>query len=140
MLINNYEDFQVTLNFNTKEFHCKDGSRVPAEYLPNVVYLALNLQKFRNLLGNVTIYINSAYRSKTYNSKIGGVPKSNHLTARAVDIQTQKYLPDELYKKLREFIELDYLPDGEIIKYGTFIHYAPRYELKHAKIHYDEYF
>ena len=35
---------QITEHFNLNEFHCKDGTQVPEEYMANVVELAQNLQ------------------------------------------------------------------------------------------------
>jgi uncharacterized protein YcbK (DUF882 family) len=45
---------------------------------------AIELQKVRNIIKK-PIIITSAYRSKAYNAAIGGAPKSQHLTASAVD-------------------------------------------------------
>lgn len=125
-----YSDFQITTNFNTKEFHCKSGIKVPHQYIANVVYVATQLQRIRWKLGNCTIYINSAYRTKQHNDSIGGVPKSNHLTASAVDIRTQKYTANELHSKLKTLINDGVIPKGELIRYATFVHYAPEYNLK----------
>lgn len=129
-----YKDFQITKNFHTSEFHCKNGVPVPHSLIANVVYLAYQLQRLRNLLGNPTIIINSAYRTKQYNDQIGGAPKSNHVNAQAADIRTQKYTPKELKQKIKQFVKDDLLPDGEIIEYGTFVHYAPSYNIKFSTI------
>lgn len=133
-MILSYNDFQITQNFNIKEFHCKSGERVPHHYVCNAVYLATQLQKLRFRLGNCTITINSAYRSVKHNQNIGGVPKSNHLYCLAADITTQKYTPQELYTKIKELVKGGQIPNGEIILYGTFVHYAPQFELKHTNL------
>lgn len=122
-----YQDFQITKHFHTSEFHCKDGTRVPHEYIPNVVYVALQLERLRYYLGNITIHINSAYRSEKYNADVAGSRTSNHLTANAVDIRQQKYSNKEFYEKIKNSINNGVIPAGELIYYNNFVHYAPNY-------------
>ena len=45
----------------------------------------LVLQPLRDSLG-APVYINSGYRSKRLNARVGGVPNSRHLQGRAADI------------------------------------------------------
>ena len=45
----------------------------------------LVLQPLRDTLG-APVYINSGYRSKRLNAKVGGVPNSRHLLGKAADI------------------------------------------------------
>ena len=45
----------------------------------------LVLQPLRDTLG-APVYINSGYRSKRLNARVGGVPNSRHLLGRAADI------------------------------------------------------
>ena len=45
----------------------------------------LVLQPLRDTLG-APVYINSGYRSKRLNAKVGGVPNSRHLQGKAADI------------------------------------------------------
>ena len=45
----------------------------------------LVLQPLRDALG-APVYINSGYRSKRLNARVGGVPNSRHLQGRAADI------------------------------------------------------
>lgn len=123
-MVLDYKDFQITENFNIKEFHCKDGARVPYEYVQNCIYIASILQLLRELLG-VPIIINSAYRTYSHNLKIGGSKNSNHLKALAVDIRQNLYDNRKFYKIIEEFIALGLIPSGELIYYETFIHYAP---------------
>ena len=135
MILNsNYSDFRITEHFSTSEFHCKDGSRVPTEYLANIVYIANVLERLRSLVGNPTITINSAYRSYKHNRLHGGAINSNHLRAQAVDITTQKYTSEELYNKMLHLIQNDMLPSGELVRYSTFVHYAPNFQLKYLPI------
>ena len=135
MILNsNYSDFKITEHFSTSEFHCKDGSRVPTEYLANIVYIANVLERLRSLVGNPTIIINSAYRTYNHNRLNGGAVNSNHLRAQAVDISTQKFTSEQLYNKIVLLIQNDMLPSGELVKYSTFVHYAPNFELKYLHV------
>ncbi len=45
----------------------------------------LVLQPLRDTIGS-PVYINSGYRSKRLNARVGGVPNSRHLQGKAVDI------------------------------------------------------
>ena len=45
----------------------------------------LVLQPLRDAIGR-PVYINSGYRSKRLNARVGGVPNSRHLQGRAADI------------------------------------------------------
>lgn len=51
----------------------------------NLAFL-MKLDKLRGEVG-LPLTISSSYRSKAYNKKIGGAPKSFHLKGRAVDIK-----------------------------------------------------
>lgn len=50
------------------------------------------IQKFRNIV-RVPVIINSAYRCKDYNRKVGGVKNSYHLKGRAFDVPITESLP-----------------------------------------------
>ncbi len=72
---------QLSKNFKLYEFACKDGSD---KVVLNCELVEL-LQKIRDYFGKPVI-INSAYRTTTYNKKIGGVSSSQHLIGYAADI------------------------------------------------------
>lgn len=82
----------VSPHFQVKEFACHDGS----DYIPIDNGLVFKLEKLRKNLGNVPIIINSAYRSRDYNRKIGGVSESYHLYGKAVDITVKGKTPKEI--------------------------------------------
>lgn len=86
---------QLTTHFHIREFKCKDGTKVPEEYFPNVILLAQNLQILRDYIGE-PIHLNSAYRTPTYNASINGAKKSQHLLANAGDITTKNKTPRQL--------------------------------------------
>ena len=69
-------------HFKIKEFRCKDGSD-EIKYSPETVAF---LENIRAHFGGKSITINSAYRTATYNKKIGGASKSQHVVGTACDI------------------------------------------------------
>jgi hypothetical protein len=70
----------------------KDATRIPATVtiVNNIIALARELQKVRDQIGRPFI-INSWYRPPAVNQAVGGVPNSQHLTGKAVDLQIPGY-------------------------------------------------
>lgn len=112
---------QLTKNFNLHEFSCNDGTPVPEEYIPNVRKLAEQLQVLRDHIGE-PLNINSAYRHKAYNEKIGGKPSSQHLTASAADITVRSMSPRKLKGVVERLIKQKKLWFGGIGLYPGFLH------------------
>ena len=81
---------RVVKNFTIDDMMCKDGTLI---ITPESIEHAQRLQKFRDWY-NRAMNVNSWYRSPTYNKKVGGSPKSQHMQAIATDID----LPDEYFK------------------------------------------
>ena len=50
-------------------------------------WLEVLRQRYNQTGGEIPVVINSGYRSKQLNKKVGGAPNSNHLTGCAVDIR-----------------------------------------------------
>lgn len=78
-------DHKISPHFALKEMACKDGS-------DKVLYstgLMSMLEKLR-AYGGFTVHINSGYRSPSYNRKIGGASKSQHIYGTAADIIVKK--------------------------------------------------
>ena len=73
-------DFQLSPNFNLKEFQCKHCGAVKLH--PKLLEL---LQELRDILG-VPLWFTSAYRCEIHNKAVGGAKNSQHLHGRAVDI------------------------------------------------------
>lgn len=115
----------LTKNFSLKEFTCKNGVWVPPEYMDNVEELAENLQVLAYFVG-VPIYINSGYRTEDYNKKIGGSKNSQHLYAKAADIQTKKIRPKCLHIIIVGLIHLGKMKQGGLGLYDDFVHYDIR--------------
>ncbi len=116
---------QLTPNFNTKEFACKDGSPVPDELLSNVSKLAKNLQVLRDHLGK-PIVINSGYRTPAYNARIGGAPASQHKLAKASDIRVSGMTSVQVQKEILKLIAAGKMHNGGVGLYNTFVHYDVR--------------
>lgn len=116
---------QITKNFNSKEFACKDGTQVPKSLHLNMVALAQNLQIIRDKIGK-PIIINSGYRTPIYNKKISGSPKSQHLTASASDIRVVGMSSEALHRVILDLIKEGKIHNGGLGLYNTFVHYDIR--------------
>ena len=90
-------DIKISKNFNLKEFECKSTGQVKIhEKLLDL------LQELRNTLDKPVI-INSGYRSKEHNEKVGGAKRSQHLEGTAVDISLRNL--DYSAKELAIFVK-----------------------------------
>lgn len=112
---------RLTKNFDREEFDCNDGMQVPAELIPNVIELARNLQVLRDEIKE-PVRINSGYRHKAYNKKIGGAPSSQHILAKAADITAKSYTPKQLAAVVEKLIREKKLWFGGVGVYPGFIH------------------
>lgn len=81
----------ISRNFKVSEFRCKDGSD---KILVDVDFVQNYLQKIRDFFGPVTI--NSGYRTKAYNTRVGGAKSSYHLQGRAFDIVAKGFSAREV--------------------------------------------
>lgn len=72
---------QLSKNFKVREFRCKDGND---KIVVNCDLVDV-LQKIREHFGKPVV-ITSAYRTESYNKKVGGSPNSQHLYGNAADI------------------------------------------------------
>ena len=109
----------LSANFKVKEFACKDGSDV-IFVAPELVEV---LQKIRNHFGKAVV-INSAYRTTTYNEKVGGATYSQHLYGTAADIRINGVSP----KDIVEYAETLLNGTGGIGIYSNFVHIDVRKE------------
>lgn len=116
---------QLTKNFNLAEFACHDGAPVPASLMANVKLLAENLQVLRDAIGE-PLRINSGYRTAAYNKKIGGKPKSLHLSALAADIAAKSLTPRQLAARIESLIKAGKMRQGGIGIYKSWVHYDCR--------------
>ncbi|MEM8810291.1 MAG: D-Ala-D-Ala carboxypeptidase family metallohydrolase, partial [Cyanobacteria bacterium P01_G01_bin.38] len=95
----------------------KDGTRLPAnaEVVNNIINLAQELQKARNLIGQPFV-INSWYRTPEANSAVGGARNSLHLQGRAVDM----YVPGYSVRQVANALMSSW--PGGILIYSTHLH------------------
>lgn len=116
---------KLTENFALKEFRCRDGSDVPEELMENVQELAENLQVLREYIGK-PITVISGYRSPTYNRKIGGARRSQHMLAKAGDLIVNGMTPDEVKAAIIHLIKEGKMKKGGVGLYTHFTHYDVR--------------
>jgi len=115
----------LTEDFSLIEFICTDGTLIPLKYMRNVRELVKNLQVLRDFV-NVRIYVNSGYRTKEYNKKIGGSKKSQHLCAKAADIRTETIRPKCMHNIIEGLIRMGKMKQGGLGLYDNFVHYDIR--------------
>ena len=116
---------KLTKNFSLSEFACNDGLEFPLELMENVSLLAEQLQVLRDYVG-LPIKINSGYRSPAYNKKIGGVSNSQHLQAKAADINVIGLSHLETQSTIKALIDDGKMMEGGLGCYSTFTHYDIR--------------
>lgn len=109
---------KVSENFKVREFRCRDGAD---EILIDEKMVVL-LQKMRDKFG--LINITSAYRTKKYNKKVGGVSNSQHLYGKAVDITIRN---NSRFMEAAQYAEkIGFSGVGLDNKYQMFLHLDTR--------------
>lgn len=106
-------NLRVSEHFRAREFRCKDGTGRIVIDSQLVDYLEKIRAHFKR-----PVIINSAYRTKEHNTKVGGSKNSQHLLGKAADIVVQGIAPDDVYKYCCEIIG----NNGGVGKYKTFTH------------------
>lgn len=107
---------RISENFKVKEFRCKDGSD---KILIDVGFVRNKLQAIRDYF-NAPVTINSAYRTESYNTKVGGAKSSYHMKGQAFDIVVKGHTPLEVARCAQK------LGINGIIQYNTFVHVDSR--------------
>lgn len=108
---------QLSKNFKKREFRCKCGKC--ADFLVDDVLIE-HLQKIRDHFG-VSITVNSGYRCKTHNAKVGGSSSSHHMRGKAADIRVKGVKPIEV-AKYAESIGVQRIGLYESAAEGEFVH------------------
>ena len=106
------------------ELGCKDGTPYPQRFIDDgrIAILAREFERVRIQVGQ-PIVIGSAYRTPTYNKKIGGAPKSQHVEGRALDLYPPKGMTVEaLYSVVHAIAKDDASAICGLGKYPTFVH------------------
>ena len=115
----------LTHSFSLSEFACHDGTPVPAELLPNVQQLANNLEVLRDRVG-VPIHIVSGYRTPAHNALVDGAGHSQHMLAKAADIQVQGMAPKQVCALVKQLIADGQMAQGGVGLYDNWVHYDVR--------------
>lgn len=116
---------KLTENFSKREFDCKDGTTTPDDLMDNLRKLAENLQKIRDEIG-IPIRVMSGYRSPEYNKRVGGAKKSQHVLAKAADLQVSGMSTTDLANTIKQLIKDGVVDPGGVGLYETFVHYDVR--------------
>jgi uncharacterized protein YcbK (DUF882 family) len=115
----------ITPHFRDYEFWCKDGTPVPDLFSDNMLKVAYQLEIIRSAL-NEPVYINSAYRTISHNTAIGGASRSFHLYCMAVDIRCSGATPAQVFKVISKLIDQGKIIAGGLKQYSSFVHYDIR--------------
>ena len=112
----------LTEHFATSEFTCHDGTPVPPELMDNLRKLCVELEKIRTRLGK-PIVVMSGYRSPAWNAKRKGAGKSEHMNAKAIDMQVPGMTPLQVYEVVLSMIREGLLYNGGVGIYDEWVHY-----------------
>lgn len=116
----------VSTHFKVSEFACKDGS---SKVLIDLDLIPI-IERLREYV-ETGVTINSAYRTSSYNKKVGGASSSYHLYGRALDIPFKNSYKNLVSRdKMCAFFNT--LGVKGIIKYGSFVHIDTRTSKYHA--------
>ena len=117
---------QITPNFSRSEFDCKDGTKVPPEYMENLERLCKNLEVLREYVKKPVKISGSGYRTREHNENVGGVSRSLHLTAKAADISVEGCSGKALYNIIEQLIKSGRMEQGGLGMYDGWVHYDIR--------------
>lgn len=113
---------QLSANFDSSEFACKGMGCCNSTMIDDK--LVEYVQKIRDHFGK-PVSINSGYRCKTHNKKVGGSSGSNHTKGMAADIVVKDVAPAEV-AKYAESIGILGIGLYETSKDGYFVHIDTR--------------
>ena len=111
----------MTKNFKKHEFECKCGCEMPDDVYSNVIKLAGELQKLRDIF-DVPFTPTNAYRCPKHNKAVGGVSRSMHLLGLAADLQIPDVEPHEVAGVIETLMDSGDILMGGVGRYNTFTH------------------
>lgn len=115
----------LTHDFDWSEMACHDGTPVPPELRGNMQKLANNLQVLRDKVG-APIHIVSGYRTPQHNAVVDGAGHSQHMLAKAADIQVQGMTPKQVCALVKQLISEKQMAEGGVGLYDSWVHYDVR--------------
>ena len=113
---------------------CRDGTPYPMDWRETrLVWLCEEFEAIRALCGS-PLLVNSGFRSRAYNTRIGGAPNSQHCEGRALDLVPVHCTTLELYLAAKErarvgrvrgiaryrggFVHIDIRPSSRLVEWG----------------------
>lgn len=87
-------DLKLSSHFLLSEFACRDPEDDPAHVMIDYKLIE-SLESFRAMIEKPLV-INSGFRTPSWNSRLNGSPRSQHLSGRAADIQMLGYDGDKI--------------------------------------------
>jgi uncharacterized protein YcbK (DUF882 family) len=129
----------LTQNFGFDEFAQKAGHGLPEALYPldwvdeRLLPLCEVLEELRHALGDRPMKVISGYRSREYNTAIGGASRSQHVEGRAADIQVPGVSPTDVHAAALQLHKEGRIRLGGLGLYPTFVHVdiRPGGDLKH---------
>lgn len=118
---------RLSKHFTVEEFDCHDGTKVMKRDYNGLEYLCRTyLEPLRKKYGRVTI--NSGFRTKRYNARVGGASRSMHIYTiqdgndQAADITCAKGRPSDWHRTLNYLRNKKRGGKGGLGLYRTFVH------------------
>jgi len=112
----------LTTNFKIEEFQCR-GEKIPDKYIDNILRLAIELQKVRDIIKK-PIIITSGYRCVKHNKLAGGAKNSYHLYGLAVDSHAKGMDLEEYMTYLIKFTKFNGFKLGSELVQGKYLVHA----------------
>ena len=102
-----------------REAHRTTLMAPPPDLIPNAIMLCRVLCDLRAAVRPMPVLVNSFYRSRLYNYRVGGVSRSMHLTCGVADVTKLGFTPAEVADILERHPDSDQFGIG---RYSTFTH------------------
>lgn len=124
-----FEDTLLSPHFHLSEFVVSNAAErlgldniPPPEIVENLYYLAAQLEKVRQWLGDAPLIISSGYRCPLLNAAVGGARDSDHLKGLAADFIAPRYgTPAAICRALTES-DPAVIPYRQVIHEHTWVH------------------
>jgi hypothetical protein len=82
------------------ELACTDGTVYPSRWRKSRLLRLVDVfEDFRKALGGKPLRIASAYRTRSWNRRCGGVSQSQHVQGRAIDILHPKHINSKSFRE-----------------------------------------